>query len=205
MQDQTSFIAMDSSPGAGIAVYENVWENAEEYIKNINYVTNDKSSGIKYGPSTVLSDSYSEKRVDDQHRNSNDISITYNSHNAHFLDIQSKCASIVDLYLNSYKKEFNIHDDIFSPEGFQLLKYEPGGYFKTHYDSYPAVKRCISVLIYLNDDYDGGEIEFVYFNAKIKPKAGSLILFPSNYPYRHIAHPVTNGTKYAIVTWLHER
>jgi predicted 2-oxoglutarate/Fe(II)-dependent dioxygenase YbiX len=61
------------------------------------------------------------------------------------------------------------------------------------------------VLIYLNDDYEGGEIEFVNFDIKIKPKAGTLIMFPSNYPYSHIAHPVISGTKYAVSTFLHER
>jgi predicted 2-oxoglutarate/Fe(II)-dependent dioxygenase YbiX len=32
-----------------------------------------------------------------------------------------------------------------------------------------------------------------------------LILFPSNYAYSHIAHPVTSGTKYAMVTWIRDR
>ena len=32
-----------------------------------------------------------------------------------------------------------------------------------------------------------------------------LILFPSSYPYMHIAHPVTKGTKYNLVTWLREK
>jgi hypothetical protein len=32
-----------------------------------------------------------------------------------------------------------------------------------------------------------------------------LILFPSNYAYSHIAHPITNGTKYAMVTWIKDR
>jgi predicted 2-oxoglutarate/Fe(II)-dependent dioxygenase YbiX len=60
-------------------------------------------------------------------------------------------------------------------------------------------------LLYLNDDYSGGELEFRNFQLKISPKKGMLLLFPSNFAYAHIAHPVTSGTKYAFVTWLHDR
>jgi predicted 2-oxoglutarate/Fe(II)-dependent dioxygenase YbiX len=59
-------------------------------------------------------------------------------------------------------------------------------------------------VLYLNDDYLGGEIEFPHYDVKIKPEAGTLVLFPSNYAYRHIAHEVTSGIKYALVTWIHD-
>ena len=42
-------------------------------------------------------------------------------------------------------------------------------------------------------------------NFRTNYQTGMLLLFPSNYPYAHIAHHVTSGTKYAIVTWLHDR
>ena len=42
-------------------------------------------------------------------------------------------------------------------------------------------------------------------NSYAKRFEGMVILFPSNYAYRHIAHPVTSGTKYAIVTWIKDR
>jgi predicted 2-oxoglutarate/Fe(II)-dependent dioxygenase YbiX len=65
--------------------------------------------------------------------------------------------------------------------------------------------RCVSALCYLNDDYEGGELEFTNFNVKIKPLPGMLILFPSNYAYRHVAHPIKSGTKYSLVTWIRDR
>jgi hypothetical protein len=39
-------------------------------------------------------------------------------------------------------------------------------------------------------------------NIKIKPKAGDLFVFPSNFMYPHRAMPVNSGTKYSIVTML---
>jgi predicted 2-oxoglutarate/Fe(II)-dependent dioxygenase YbiX len=65
--------------------------------------------------------------------------------------------------------------------------------------------RVVSAILYLNDDYEGGHLEFPNFGIKIKPQAGMLILFPSNYAYTHAAHPVTKGTKYALVTWIRDR
>jgi len=56
-------------------------------------------------------------------------------------------------------------------------------------------------VFFLNGDFTGGELEFPYFDVKITPSAGTLVLFPSNFPYGHIAHPVEDGTKYSLVTW----
>ena len=62
-----------------------------------------------------------------------------------------------------------------------------------------------SFNVYVNDNFDGGVLEFKNKDYSVKPEPGMLILFPSNYAYTHIAHPVETGTKYAVVTWLHDR
>ena len=88
---------------------------------------------------------------------------------------------------------------------YNILKYESGQEYKVHYDGATGQGRHISCILYLNESYEGGEIEFPAFGFKIKPQAGMLVMFPSNFAYRHIAHPVLSGTKYAMVTWLHDR
>lgn len=55
-----------------------------------------------------------------------------------------------------------------------------------------------SYVIYFNDNYDEGELEFPKFNIKIKPEALSIVLFPSGDPYSHVAHKSKNGQKYFI-------
>jgi predicted 2-oxoglutarate/Fe(II)-dependent dioxygenase YbiX len=65
--------------------------------------------------------------------------------------------------------------------------------------------RTISALLYLNNDYTGGHLEFPNFGIKIKPEPGMLILFPSNFAYRHQSTPVISGTKYCLVTWIRDR
>lgn len=191
--------------GAGIAVYENVWSNPAQTIADIEQLVNDESSGIKFTSSILIGDKENKNNLKDSYRTSKDISTSKNNENITIKDLESKFKLVVDECLISYKKEMMIGFDLYDPEGFNLLRYEAGEHFGSHYDSHPSIKRSVSALIYLNDDYDGGDLEFVHFNLKIKPKAGSVILFPSNYPYRHIAHPVNSGTKYSVATWYHER
>lgn len=54
-----------------------------------------------------------------------------------------------------------------------------------HRDGHKGVpdepELSLSTLIYLNDDYDGGEIVFGEYNLVIKPDAGDLIIFPSHF------------------------
>jgi hypothetical protein len=87
-------------------------------------------------------------------------------------------------------------------EPYGLLKYANNAEYRTHWDSGPQNGRVVSLVAYLNDNYEGGELEFPSFGYTYKPQAGSVILFPSNYIYKHSAAPVTSGTKYSLVTWF---
>lgn len=90
--------------------------------------------------------------------------------------------------------------------GFELLRYGIGGKFDEHVDVIPGHPqwgyRRVSVLIYLNEDYEGGELHFPRQSITFKPSAGSIVLFPSDFTYPHISAPVVSGTKYAAVTWF---
>ena len=93
----------------------------------------------------------------------------------------------------------------------QLLRYTAGGYYQYHVDAYylvpeekawrKAVDRDISILIYLNDDFEGGELEFKRFGYYLRPRAGMLVWFPSDVRYEHMARPVSSGRRYAVVSW----
>jgi predicted 2-oxoglutarate/Fe(II)-dependent dioxygenase YbiX len=60
----------------------------------------------------------------------------------------------------------------------------------------------VSLVGYVNDDYDDGGLYFRLQGLDIKPRAGDLYIFPSNFMYPHQAKAVTKGTKYSIVTML---
>lgn len=85
-------------------------------------------------------------------------------------------------------------------EVFNFLKYEsPGRHFDIHVDHGPAYISTISIVAYLNDDYEGGELFFPRFNLNIKPEKGDVAIFPSTYIYEHSSKRMVSGTKYSVV------
>ena len=86
--------------------------------------------------------------------------------------------------------------------GYHLLKYQDGAEYHIHHDHGPDNQRVLSMVACLSDGFVGGELEFPYFNTTIKLEKNSIAFFPSNFPYSHIAHPVTEGVKYSMVTWF---
>jgi hypothetical protein len=55
--------------------------------------------------------------------------------------------------------------------------------------------------VYLNDNYDGGELSFIHQGVSFKPKAGDLVLFPGNIHYHYHVAP-TNGSRYIMPIWF---
>jgi hypothetical protein len=85
-------------------------------------------------------------------------------------------------------------------EAFNFVKYEsPGHHFNIHADHGPAYVTTVSIVAYLNDDYEGGELFFPRFDLTIKPKKGDVVLFPSTFIYEHSSQPMISGTKYSVV------
>ena len=105
----------------------------------------------------------------------------------------------------------------------QIFHYSLGQEIKPHYDSlydgeHPYGKegsyqgdRLATFLMYLNDDYDGGGLEFVKVGYKFKGKTGDGIFFASMRDGKpdskslHGAGPVTRGEKYILSQWIHDR
>ena len=98
-----------------------------------------------------------------------------------------------------YRSEFLIPTAMH--EGYSLLKYLEQSEYKPHHDHAPDNRRIYSMVSFLSTPEEGGQLEFPHFDVTVEAKCGRVILFPSNFPYLHIAHPVTAGVKYSLVTW----
>ena len=87
-----------------------------------------------------------------------------------------------------------------------LLKYKPGGNYKIHTDHFSTTTRALSIIINLNDNYEGGDLVFTDQREmevkRIKLQKNSIVFFPSNFLYPHKIEPVLKGTRYSIVAWL---
>ena len=96
------------------------------------------------------------------------------------------CSFLVFLFVSSF--EFPIH------------KLVPIDYINHHVDRASGV-RILTVFLYLNDVEEGGET--VFDNLEIKPKQGTLVVFPPLWMFPHRGNPPISGTKYLLSTYLH--
>lgn len=91
---------------------------------------------------------------------------------------------------------------------FRMNRYSVGGYMKSHIDNihhshgqqfgYPH----ITALLFLNDDYDGGDFILCDGEYEVPKKKGSCIIFPSNFMYPHEVKYVSKGIRYSVMTWI---
>ena len=104
--------------------------------------------------------------------------------------------------------------EVSSSEVPQLLSYGIGGHYKPHIDGESiwvtpkgekiwkkSTDRDLSTVLFLNDDFEGGDFIFPDLNVRVRPKPGMMVCFPSNHHYTHGVEPVTRGHRYSIVTW----
>ncbi|KAK9165928.1 hypothetical protein Scep_001119 [Stephania cephalantha] len=118
-------------------------------------------------------------------------------------------------------------------EAFNVLRYEIGQRYMSHYDAFHATEygpqksqRVASFLLYLSDVEEGGETMFPYENGlnmddtydpkkcvglKVKPRQGDGLLFYSLYPNGtidplslHGSCPVIKGEKWVATKWIRD-
>ena len=122
---------------------------------------------------------------------------------------QSELFQLVGKYiqtanLNCY---WNLNVDLIEP--LQDTLYEVGDFYNWHIDESDWVPnkrpgnriRKISFIILLNDDFQGGELEFQFDEKRlIDLKKGDIIVFQSDIPHR--VRPVTSGKRKSLVGWV---
>ena len=98
-------------------------------------------------------------------------------------------------------------------EPLQVLCYAPGQEYRPHYDALPsgANQRTVTLLVFLNDAYEGGETCFPKSGIRFRGKVGDALMFRNTLPNGqpdpaslHAGAPVTSGTKYIASRWIHQ-
>ena len=115
--------------------------------------------------------------------------------------VAQRCVSLTDRPLDNCEK-------------LQVLRYKQGGKYKPHQDTFNDMednKRMYTVILALNDDYDGGETEFPNLSKEYKLKAGEALFFHTldNYELMtskalHGGKPVKSGEKWICNLWVHK-
>jgi len=104
--------------------------------------------------------------------------------------------------------------NIVAAESCQITRYTKGGFYSWHKDGIGAHNgafnlpdnkflhgntRKLSMSILLNDDYEGGDLQF-RSSSPMQGGEGAIIVFPSFI--EHQVTPVTRGIRYSLVTWF---
>lgn len=84
-----------------------------------------------------------------------------------------------------------------------IIKWSVGPGMEDHIDdeAYERNHYHISSLIYLNDEYEGGELYFMNQGLSLKLKAGDFIAFPGNKNYPHGVSEIFSGERYTAPSW----
>lgn len=99
---------------------------------------------------------------------------------------------------------------LFRPGEVNLQRYfaDEGGYPYWHSEISPNAKttdnlhRVLLWTVYLNDDFDEGETEFLYQNRKIVPRTGSLLIAPAGFTHTHRGNKPKKRNKYIATSWV---
>tara|TARA_R100000005_G_scaffold79184_1_gene46370 strand:- start:631 stop:1236 length:606 start_codon:yes stop_codon:yes gene_type:complete len=88
----------------------------------------------------------------------------------------------------------------------KVQKTPPGGGYHVWHDensSYVHSSRTLVWMIYLNDNFEGGETEFLYYKKRIKPSRGTLLIWPAGMTHVHRGGLVLDGMKYVVTGWFY--
>ncbi|KAJ0098082.1 hypothetical protein Patl1_28564 [Pistacia atlantica] len=133
-----------------------------------------------------------------------------------------------------FREILNLSEDIHMFQAFNVLRYEIGQRYHSHYDAFnpeeygpQKSQRVASFLLYLSDVEEGGETVFPFENGmnmdgsydyrecvglKVKPRRGDALLFYSLLPNGtidptslHGSCPVIKGQKWVATKWIRDQ
>jgi predicted 2-oxoglutarate/Fe(II)-dependent dioxygenase YbiX len=87
-----------------------------------------------------------------------------------------------------------------------IQRMQPGVELKSHVDQDTDPSIRYATIIYINDDYAGGELFFKNIDIKVRPKPGDLLFFPGDSKHEHGVRHVKDGPiRYVIVGFVKEK
>jgi hypothetical protein len=186
----------------GLHVYKNAF-SADDAARYIHTLESNLQGGKKYkwSDATVTNSPEPIKKARDC------VDFKYKKedlgprdvHNEELLDLHEEIYQKLKYCIDDYAKYWGIN--VVYYEAFNFVKYEgEGKHFNIHADHGPAYNCTVSAVIYINEDYEGGEIQFPRLDGYVHtPRIGDILLCPSNYIYEHASLPMKSGTKYCVV------
>ena len=112
---------------------------------------------------------------------------------------------LFDIVIEHIEKYQSVHPEfeleIQEDSGYELLKYEVGDFYIQHSDSFKEQPRALTIIMSMNNNYEGGEVALFNRDLVYKLDVGDILIFPSNFQYPHEIMPVTEGIRFSVITW----
>jgi hypothetical protein len=189
--------------GDKIVVYSNISEDPMSIIRQAESIT-DKYPTTGFKRATINNHQYDTNlrscTVFSLFPDKSDRSIVGIESRAEKVKLNQRIVSQTSLALIDFIREYGF--TITEREHWELLSYEETQKLTWHADNGAPHPCLVSMVYYLNDDYEGGEVEFKdHIGTPFKPSAGDLLIFPSSVDYVHRVLPITSGRKYAAISF----
>lgn len=145
-----------------------------------------------------------DKTVDVKEKDSTDLTMLQE------YDISAKYINELKNVVNQYRKKYTMVD---CQQSWSIVEHpniqrynENQGYHIWHHErtrnDKPICDRVLVFMTYLNDVKQGGETEFYYQKAKIKPEKGLTLIWPCDWMFTHRGLTSSEEVKYIITGWL---
>lgn len=178
-----------------ISYGDKVLDEEISYLKENNIV--DEDLGFDSGIRMVGSEQYGGT----DHRTDTAFMMNYASAK-YTVQVNQFLKSVTQHYISLFGPLGRVK--MFSPD-IKFQRTPPGGgYHLWHYEnaSYDCSSRELVWMIFLNDIEEGGETEFMYQKRRIKPTAGTCVIFPAGYTHVHRGgFLMGDQDKYIVTGW----
>ena len=114
------------------------------------------------------------------------------------IDIANKRLSILDIDFNP------LFDGLYDALPIRnIMKYEIGDVFLPHQDSsiHCPIESDWGLVLYINDDFEGGELYYPEKNITYVPKSGDLVIHGATKEFSHGTTKIISGTKYVATSF----
>jgi len=193
-------ITLEDCPIPAVSIYQTDYVFQPLIQRAEEICSQDSGSGISWSPGKVGHDG----GVVSRHRTSlvcslEELMRADSKMNDLFRDLHVELEEAIWDYRKSYSLTLTAN------QGYLINKYGAGAEYKPHSDSGADKERILSLVLFMNTPEDGGGLRFPLFDKVIPCTEGKIILFPSNFVYKHAALPVMSSSlpKYSLVTWFH--
>ena len=117
-------------------------------------------------------------------------------------DVNQSLFKCFEEYIHKYG---HLKDGKYYSTTQKVQKTPAGGGYHVWHDENNSIEYCTRSMVwmfYLNDDFKGGETEFLYYHKRIQPKQGTLLIWPAGLTHAHRGGLVLEGIKYVVTGWF---